>query len=544
MFKWKKNANLIILACLFFLWSGSAIGGDFLNDQSLDETGAVLRSEAGKSGPFVRDFSSPPWNLISLVSDGTSWQSIAPDLKMAEDGVLHSAFQGSSLDNDNIFLRLLYANSSDDNETWTDPNLQPALSSDFDLLLHPDFVCTDDQRVWLTFTQGRPDSPGYGIKFVRSDDGGQTFNAPVDVDDGSPSDKRDFWPNAIAQGDTVCVAWYEWDSALVNFNRSFDGGLTWLPSDIVINNTNQNQEHSRTVLAMDEKINRLYILWANRDGRVVIVHSDDYGDRWSEPRRVSDDGAHACIYPSLCIDSDGVLYALWTDFRSGTDLDIRFSKSTDEGNTWTNIAIKVSDEVLWGNQYESHLALGTDGVLHAAFIHNIPGQLNINAFYSRSIDGGLTWEANTRVNDVANSVGAWVPRSLEVEAGPAGSAFVAWRDMRNEPHISSEIMCASNLSFSPVGDPVGKPNLVNIQIFPNPTANRVEFNAPGPNTSPYSIEIYTLAGHRIAGKSSIGDGGWMWDLCNESGRRVSAGMYLARYVGSRGISTRSFVVVH
>jgi len=440
--------------------------------------------------------------------------------------------------------RILFASSADGNGSWTDPNIQAASSTDYFHILHPVITRLDDDHIWFVYAKGRESDGGYGIRFVRSDDGGQTFGDPVTVDDGSPSGVYDLTPHALACGDTVCVAWYEFDPGHIRFNRSFDGGITWLPTDAVINDDYLNQEFSRTTLGYDPSLSRLYILWATRSGTLWIAHSDDFGASWSPPRHVNDSAAVNCDAPDFRVGPDGTLYAVWADFRNGTDVDTYFSRSEDHGFTWLEPAIKVNDEVVWGNHYEPHLDLGPDGVLHASFIHNVPFELNVNLFYTRSADGGYTWEHPlSRVNQLPNVVAPDVPVTTTLFGAAGAAAYVAWRDDRGSDKTAIDVYCASNLEATgaPEWTPTGGD--LSLQISPNPASNRVEFSLRSVPGEGVEIRIYDLQGRRVAGGRIGGDSPWTWNLRDQEGRRVSAGIYLARMRAGPAKAVRPFVVL-
>ncbi|MBI2917463.1 MAG: exo-alpha-sialidase [Chloroflexi bacterium] len=82
------------------------------------------------------------------------------------------------------------------------------------------------------------------------------------------------------------------------------------------------------------------------DGDVFIVRSLDQGKTWGLPVRVNDDDTNRFqFFPSIDVDSQGVVHAMWGDMRDdpqGLRYNIYYSKSADKGRTW-ELNARVSD---------------------------------------------------------------------------------------------------------------------------------------------------------------------------------------------------------
>ncbi len=105
---------------------------------------------------------------------------------------------------------------------------------------------------------------------------------------------------------------------------------------------------------------------------------------------------------------DGTLYATWFDTTevvgNNSNVDIYFSRSLDQGTTWSTPAIVNSDSAVPGDQFFSWIEVDAAGRLHLLFYDTRavpqndnttdgPGQppAMIEAWYSFSDDGGETW---------------------------------------------------------------------------------------------------------------------------------------------------------
>lgn len=167
---------------------------------------------------------------------------------------------------------------------------------------------------------------------------------------------------AVGPKGEVYVAWALGES--IYFDRSFDGGKTWLQRDIVaaqmVGGWNQNipgiqRCNGMPVLMIDGSTGphhgRLYICWSDmRNGQnnadVFVTWSDDRGDTWSSPGRINDDqGEHHQFFPWLAIDqTDGSLHVVFYDRRINQELstEVYWASSRDGGNTWRNECISES----------------------------------------------------------------------------------------------------------------------------------------------------------------------------------------------------------
>ncbi|MCA8976381.1 MAG: hypothetical protein KDC98_16800, partial [Planctomycetes bacterium] len=123
---------------------------------------------------------------------------------------------------------------------------------------------------WMDYRDGDMD-----IYFNRSRDGGRTWLAnDVRLDTGSPAGSA--WsadPRITASGDTVVVVWQDFRGgtfphvAGIYCNRSLDGGATWLPADLRLDMSALPGAN----VALDPRIcsvgNAIFVTWEDqRDG--------------------------------------------------------------------------------------------------------------------------------------------------------------------------------------------------------------------------------------------------------------------------------------
>jgi len=201
-----------------------------------------------------------------------------------------------------------------------------------------------------------------GTKFVKSTDGGQTFTLPVLAH--SPTTFGDGPLPLSGPGGEIYVVSTN-DQNTINFNRSLDGGVTWLAQDVAAAHYPADPSLSYQDSAFRGMIfpaaavdltngarrGRIYLAWPDTrfgDADIMLAFSDDRGDTWSAPVRVNDDaiGNHADQYGEwLAVDAGGGVQVTFLDHRgdpTGALYALYLATSTDGGASF-GPNIQVSD---------------------------------------------------------------------------------------------------------------------------------------------------------------------------------------------------------
>src|SRR6266545_2043322 len=158
--------------------------------------------------------------------------------------------------------------------------------------------------------------------------------------------------------------------------------------------------------------------------------------------------AYTASSPSLKVGSDGVAYLAFAGWGGGvTQADIFFTKSLDGGQTWTT-PVRVNNDAGGANQAEPALALDNVNRIYVAWTDSRNG--NNNVFCAKSTDGGLSFSANVRVNDVTTNSQS----EPDVTVDPVNPSLVhaAWTDTRSAitgPDIFYANSTDAGLSFNP-----------------------------------------------------------------------------------------------
>ncbi|MCU0413640.1 MAG: T9SS type A sorting domain-containing protein [Ignavibacteriaceae bacterium] len=239
-----------------------------------------------------------------------------------------------------------------------------------------------------------------------------------------------------------------------SFYRSTNGGTNWTESQMVSNNLGVWGD---PVVLYDSLGNLYYAHLSNPISgwwidRIVVQKSTNNGQTWNDGV-----GIYQGIQPQaqdkewLAVDHTrspyrGTIYAAWTefdDYGSSSPSDssrIRFSKSTNQGTTWSN-AVVISDEsgdcIDSDNTTEGAVpCVGPNGEVYVAWA----GPLGI--VFDKSTNGGQTWGTDVFVS---NMPGGWdfdvsgiyrcngLPITMcDISNSPyRGNVYVVWSDQRN-----------------------------------------------------------------------------------------------------------------
>lgn len=213
------------------------------------------------------------------------------------------------------------------------------------------------------------------IGFSRSTNGGSSWSSAINVSSAvnAGSHNQGVNINSGPNGE-VYVVWsvydgWPTDETAIGMARSFDGGATFAPATRIITNirgirttgiSKNMRNNSFPSMAVDisggEYNGNIYIVWANvgvpgintgSDVDVYFVRSEDQGATWSVPVKVNQDQpglGHEHYFPWITCDPEsGVLSVVFYDDRNvgGNQCEVYCANSYDGGITWEDF--KVSD---------------------------------------------------------------------------------------------------------------------------------------------------------------------------------------------------------
>lgn len=222
---------------------------------------------------------------------------------------------------------------------------------------------------WTVFDKydSKKTSDSSHIYFSKSTDNGLTWSNQLRINllggDCIDSDNTtEGAVPAVGPKGEVYVAWS--NRSKIWFDRSFDGGKTWLDNDILVSEQvggwdleipGINRCNGLPITVCDlspSKYNgTIYVNWTDQkngsdDTDVWLAKSTDQGLTWSAPVRVNDDGpGKHQFFTWMSIDqSTGYLYFVYYDRRRYDDnrTDVYMAVSKDGGQTFSNFRISQS----------------------------------------------------------------------------------------------------------------------------------------------------------------------------------------------------------
>ena len=240
-------------------------------------------------------------------------------------------------------------------------------------------------KCWMTygpvpFSADRRLYIAYNFGLIWSDDMGQTWNNPVSQGSG-----LGFNPKLGPSGQ-IYIAYWDFGSQDFRLRRSLNGGGSFSDHQIA--------------------------------DRMDTWGTETFNSRFPGTMRVPP-------LPALAVDpNDGTLYAAFPDttgFDGGNaNVDIYFSKSVDQGTTWTTPVVVNGDFPFVGDQFFPWLEVDNEGRIHMVFLDSRNTQQNDNvtngmldAYYSWSDDGGATFNEHRLTPQSFNSDNDGLNRSSQ-----------------------------------------------------------------------------------------------------------------------------------
>jgi hypothetical protein len=217
--------------------------------------------------------------------------------------------------------------------------------------------------VWIQYDRFGSQDPGHqsNIMFSYSDDRGRTWQPPSRINELSGSCLGDEStvsnPTITASADgSICVVWTLNDK--IFFDRSDDGGISWLRNDILLVDIPGGTRYSipefgkatcYPVIDCDRSEGRysgnLYVSWSDQrngdfDTDVWLIRSENGGNTWSPPVKINNDppGNHQFFSWFTVDQKTGYLYSVFYDRRNleGALTNVFLGFSEDGGSTFRN----------------------------------------------------------------------------------------------------------------------------------------------------------------------------------------------------------------
>ena len=294
-----------------------------------------------------------------------------PTLAVDATGVVYYGYIGS-WQHSGIFI----ARSTDSGATWRSgvPVIEHTGRTPFEDKVYPACDRTTGLHAgslyvaWTQFDgyESTNSADSTRILFSYSRNQGTTFAPPIKVSDrgGDCLDADNTVEGAvpaIGPDGTVYLAWA--GPRGIEFDRSTDGGVTW-GADRVISDIPGGWDFAvsgiyrvnglpvtKADISIGPYSGRVFVLWSdqrNGDTDVFLIHSDDRGEHWSPRVRVNGDpigNGRDQFFPWIDVDPlTGHVYVVFYDRRAttGTNTEVWLATSVDGGGSFTEERISQS----------------------------------------------------------------------------------------------------------------------------------------------------------------------------------------------------------
>jgi hypothetical protein len=158
--------------------------------------------------------------------------------------------------------------------------------------------------------------------------------------------------------------------------------------------------------------------------------------------------------PWLAVSPNGTMYALSLSFsgevlQPGSSSGMLVSRSTDGGMTWGPVSTLIRDDAQFFNDKGSVTADPTDANFAYAIWDRLSTANDGPAWFARTVDGGVTWEAAHAIFDpgagnqtlgnliLVQPTGPLVNVFIEIDAPPGGAISTNIRAIRSPDHGSN-----------------------------------------------------------------------------------------------------------
>lgn len=256
--------------------------------------------------------------------------------------------------------------------------------------LEPAIAIDGDGNISVLYRTNNSSATLFSIDYLRSDDGGDTWNTPVRLVEStlSASDPR----IALDSSGNLFVTFFA--AGQLYFMSSGDEGASWsapvalsTPSDVAL----------ESAITVDAN-NVIYIIWGQEDANfnspILFIQSQNYGATWSSPVNIfADYRNYRTVYePDLVAHGDSGLVATWMAWPIGGSRygDVFTNFSPNNGGSWniTDNRFPVTSS--------SVLAVSPDGYIDMVQAHSYLPFTDQILFY-QSTDGGENWDGRTEV---------------------------------------------------------------------------------------------------------------------------------------------------
>ena len=280
-----------------------------------------------------------------------------------------------------------------------------------------------------------------------SPDGGNTWNAATQMDDGTGSSKWIYDYNLAVADGSIYFAWRDQRNGSKEdtyFTASHDAGASW-SADLRLDDGDApgaTDIDSVKIAAAGSDVHVIQRIDASSGESLHYLGSSDRGASWTSLTQVDNGGGDVDYEAIACASgSASTVHIAWCDNRNSSDDDLFYSHSHDFGTYWMADNVQLDGSGPGSGDIEGteiHLSVSGNedrgGIVSIAWLEDeTPASANDEEVHAIvSIDGGHNFGSDTTLQvgfDADNHFGAghWKVN----DAGSLPTSVVAWEDNRS-----------------------------------------------------------------------------------------------------------------
>ena len=449
---------------------------------------------------------------------------------------------------DRINYGVWFAKSIDDGQTFL-PNVQ--VDDGLGEAYTPTIVVGNDGTIYVSW-DGEPSPFNYKqVYFSKSTDGGLTFTPDVLVNDTAGGIKNHPHRNPSMAVDSAGVIYIAYDDGRngpgnydIYFSKSTDGGFTF-PNDVLVNDTiGDILNDTRPALALSKE-GDIYVSWNKQFDWLYVSKSSDGGISFSSDVLVNDT-VSSSWQNSIDVDSRGYVHVLWRDDRDVPNANIYYSRSINGGLTFSpNIRVNDAAHEPEPQAYPS-MCVDDSGVVYAVWEEGPASYSDV--FFTLSTDTGdsVFVEPNVEVDD-SDSLCDYP----SVAVGDSGKIYVMWSDFRNGFFTNDVFFCIgkyeSGVKEEGKKDTRHETTDIRLTIHPNPFRDRLNINFSIEHSAEDTeLKIYDATGRLVKEFSHTSNQQFkqvIWAGDDNYGNKVPSGVYFLMFTTKRVRETRNLLLI-
>ena len=347
-----------------------------------------------------------------------------------------------------------FSRSTDSGATWSTPvklNTNTAGASDSIAAS----MCVDGSTLNVIWRDDRNNQGGLNPNFdtytIRSTNGGVSWTGEQRLNTIATAGTQDTRYQVICcSGQYVYAAWSDERASNnsqhddIRFNRSTDGGATWLSSDVNVRNASLGSSPSTIEIACCGT--NVYLVWrdtrnSNTNFDIYFNRSTDYGATWpTTDLRLNTDtaGTNRAQLPKICCEGSDV-HVCWPDDRNGSN-DVYYNRSTNNGASFQASDTRINSNTAGASFSNNPEICCEKGNVYIAWVddrNNFTSGKDV--YFARSTNAGASFATDMKISrdSVASSDTRWPHLCCS-----GGHVYVLWIDGRNANRGDTYYSCS------------------------------------------------------------------------------------------------------